>query len=163
MSESSPATDHPTTTPDPTNPKRAGTPKRAAIRAPAGTAKPGRNPNVRVWVGLLVAAAGVLYLRPAVGDWLFGVGGLFGPHFDDYKVGACIDSLPSTSTTKAPIPDLVDCSGSSAKAKIVVETMLRLAQALGRKKDITTLAAYMKGLPRPDCYSERPSSSALRA
>jgi hypothetical protein len=64
-------------------------------------------------IGGVVAVAVAAGIRPLLGN-------LFGPNLDDYQVGTCIDAISfATSAQQTSVPDVVDCSDSAAKARIV--------------------------------------------
>jgi len=65
-------------------------------------------------VGVVVAVVVAVGIRALAG-------GLFhGTSIDDFKVGKCVDQYSTSATAqRTSVPNVVDCSGSSAKATIV--------------------------------------------
>jgi hypothetical protein len=78
--------------------------------------KSGRRTLISI-VSVVLVAAMVITLKIVLGGLL---GGLFHrTTVSDFQVGKCIDQVSlSTTAQKTSVPNVVDCSSSSAKAKI---------------------------------------------
>ena len=86
-----------------------------AVTPPATPAK-GRSgkKTMAIIVAIIVAAVVAAGVRIVLSNLNAG------PNVADFKVGACINYLPVSSTAQSTaVPNIVDCSGSSARGKIV--------------------------------------------